>query len=123
MSEMKTKSNHGCVAAYLGFMLLANSGVALMYFLNTDAIAYNMGGISSSLILFLGLLAILNVVASVAIMLFKKWGFFLFCGTSLIAFGVNLSLGFPLGQSLAGLVGVGILYAVLQIDMGWSQLE
>jgi hypothetical protein len=49
-----------------------------------------------------------------------------FLATSIVALFVNFALGIGIGQSLLGLLGVALLYAVLQIgkeNKGWPQLE
>lgn len=57
------------------------------------------------------------------ILLWKKWGFYLHVGVSLVVFAINLSFG--LGAStVQGLIGPVILYLVLQLGepKGWVQL-
>jgi hypothetical protein len=49
-----------------------------------------------------------------------------FLVSSIIVLILNLSSGVGIGQSLLGLLGVVILYAVLQIggeNKGWTQLD
>ncbi len=56
----------------------------------------------------------------------KKWGYWGFAVSSIVAFSVNLASGLGVGQSLLGLLGLALLYGVLQIgkeNAGWSQLE
>jgi hypothetical protein len=56
----------------------------------------------------------------------KKWGFWGFIASSIVALFVNLSIGMGIGQSLLGLVGIALLYGVLHIgkeNKGWPQLE
>ena len=58
--------------------------------------------------------------------MWKKWGFYGFCGSAAAALVVNLSIGVGPAQSFMGLIGVGLLYAVLQIggeNKGWTQLD
>jgi len=77
--------------------------------------------------LILAMLAIVNLVASIMLFQWKKWAFWAFAGTSLIALVINLSLGLGIGSSLLGLLGIIILYAILQIKKGgvtaWENLE
>jgi hypothetical protein len=69
----------------------------------------------------------MNVVFSVMLFLWKKWGFWGFIITSIGAFAINLSIGLGVGQSIAGLVGIAVLYGVLQIKKdnisAWANLE
>ena len=57
----------------------------------------------------------------------KKIGFWGFVITSLVAVAVNLNIGLGIAQSLIGLIGILILYAVLQIKAdnvsAWNNLE
>ncbi len=75
---------------------------------------------------FMALVALLNVVSAVAILRWKKWGFWLFASTSFITFGINYSLGLSFATSIVGLLGIAILYGVLHMGRdkkGWTQLE
>ena len=53
--------------------------------------------------------------------------FMRFLLTSIGALAINLSIGLGIGQSLLGLVGIAILYGVLQIKKdnipAWNNLE
>ena len=77
------------------------------------------------MILILGISTVLNMVFAVALFKWKKWGFYGFIGTTIIAGIVNLSLGIgPL--SLLGFSGIPILYGILRIGnerAGWHQLD
>ena len=72
------------------------------------------------------LMAILNVIFAVALFNWKKWGFFGFAATAMIAFAFNIYANVGIGQSIAGLSGIAILFLVLQIGgekKGWVQLD
>lgn len=122
------KQRHGCVTAWLIFIIIANSIVALLYLLGGNMVAQNIpGGISTSFLIILGLLGVGNVFFAVLLLQWKKLGFWGFLGTSIVALFINLSIGMSVGQSLFGLVGIAILYGVLQIKQGdvsaWENLE
>lgn len=122
------KQRHGCVTAWLIFIIVANSIVALLYLLGGNMIAQNIpGGISTPFLIILGLLGVGNVFFAVLLLQWKKLGFWGFLGTSIVALFINLSIGMSVGQSLFGLVGIAILYGVLQIKQGdtsvWENLE
>jgi hypothetical protein len=71
------------------------------------------------------LLGLINAGCAVALFMWKKWGFLGLIITSLITFGLNLYAGIGIPQALVGLVGIAILYGVLQIGgmrKGWPQL-
>lgn len=125
---MEQKQRHGCVTAWLILMIVLNSVTALLYLLAGDFIAENLPTEpSQGMMILLGILGLLNV--GCAIMLFKwmKLGFWGFIITALAAVGINLNLGLGIGQSLMGLIGIIILWAVLQIKQddvsAWNNLN
>lgn len=120
------KQRHGCLTAWLVLMIIANSGTALVYLLGSAAIKENVPNAPAWSFPVLAVMGILNVVCSVALLQWKQWGFFGFIASALITFGINLAIGLNIVQACFGLVGVVVLYAVLQIgneNKGWPQLE
>lgn len=70
--------------------------------------------------------AIANVAFAVALFRWQKWGFYGFIATSAIALITNLSLGLGIGQSLFGLIGIALLYWVLNMggsNKAWPHLK
>lgn len=124
MAEGKTR--HGCLTAFLILMIVANSLTAVMYLLRGDAIHKlfpNMPGFALPLLI---VLALVNIVCAIALFKWKKWGFWGFGATSVIALIMNLALGLGLGRAFGGIIGLAILYGVLQIgkeNKGWPQLD
>jgi signal transduction histidine kinase len=122
------KQRHGCVTAWLIFMIIANSLTSIIYLFAGDMIAQNFqGGISNSMLILLAILGVGNVIFSILLfkwMIIGFWGFF---ATSIAALVVNLSMGLGIVQSLFGLVGIAVLYGVLQIKKdnvsAWTILE
>jgi len=111
---METKERHGCVTAWLIFVIVVNSIVGILYLIS--AIGAGMyDTISPTMLLLLTVLSVINVICAVMLLQWKKVGFFGFVGTSIVAFIINLSLGMDTLQALFGLVGIAVLYAVLQI--------
>jgi hypothetical protein len=122
----EAKQRHGCLTAWLVLMIVANSAVALMYLLGSSALRRSLPNAPGWAFPVLIAIGVLNVVFAVALLQWKKWGFWGFCATAVAALFVNLSIGLGVGQSLIGLVGIAILYGVLQIgsaNKGWPQLE
>jgi hypothetical protein len=122
------KQRHGCVTAWLVLIIVLNSVVAFLYLLRGSWIAEHLpGGISTGMITLLGLLCILNIVFAVMLFQWKKWGFWGVIVTDVIAFIINLSIGLSIVQSALGLLGIGVLYAILQIKQGsksaWENME
>jgi len=67
-----------------------------------------------------------NVVFSVALFQWKKWGFFGFVGTNVFVMAIALTMAKPIGRVLLPVLWVVILYWLLQIGKekkGWTQLE
>ena len=123
-----SKQRHGCVTAWLVLMIIANSLTAILYLFASDIITKNLpGNVSTAMIILLGVIGIGNVIFSVLLFQWKKIGFWGFTITSVGALIINLSIGLGIGQSLFGLVGIAILYGVLQIKKEnvttWKNLE
>jgi len=101
---------------------------AMVYLFAGDMITKNLPkSISYPMSISLALLGIANVIFSVLLLQWKKLGFWGFTVTSILTFIVNINIGLGVGQSLFGLVGIAILYGVLQIKKGnataWDNLQ
>jgi hypothetical protein len=125
---MEQKQRHGCVTAWLILIIVLNSLTALLYLLGGNFIRQNLPSeVPTSMMILLAVLAALNVVFAVLLLTWKKIGFWGFILTSLAAVAINLSLGLGIAQSLIGLLGIVILWAVLQIKQNdvsaWKNLE
>ncbi|CAN5358422.1 hypothetical protein BH23ACT9_BH23ACT9_32750 [soil metagenome] len=126
--QQVAKERHGCVTAWLWVVIVANAGSAFLYLLAGETVQRGLGGgVSPGLILLLGVLSVANIVFAVMLLQWKKVAFLGFVGTSLVGAAINVMLGIAVGQTLIGLLGVGILYAVLQMAKNgrsaWAQLE
>jgi hypothetical protein len=75
----------------------------------------------------LGIIGIANVFFAIQIMQWKKYAFWGFAITACGTLIINLSIGLSIGQTLVGLVGIILLYGVLQIKKdnvtAWENLE
>lgn len=119
------KHRHGCLTAYLVFMIVANSASALIYLLGSETIRRNVPNMPEWAFPVLIVMGIFNLVCAVALFRWKKWGFWGFVASAVVTFFLNLRIGLGLGSALFGLLGVAILYGVLHIgneNKGWSQL-
>jgi len=124
MSE--DKHRHGCLLAFLILMIIVNTLVALMYLLGGGMIRQSLPNMPDWALPVLGLLCIVNLACAIALLKWKKWGFYGLVGTSAAAVAINLVIGMGIIQSVLGLAGIAILYGVLQIgkeNKGWTQLE
>nr|WP_299000086.1 hypothetical protein [uncultured Allomuricauda sp.] len=125
---MESKQRHGCVTAWLILMIIANSFTSITYLFLGDTVSQNLPTpVSKSMIMTLAFVGIANLIFSIMLFQWKKWAFWGFAATSLIALGINLSIGLGLGTALFGLAGVAILYGILQIKKdgisAWDNLE
>jgi hypothetical protein len=110
------KQRHGCVTAWLILMIIGNSMVALFLLFAGNFIGQTQSlPIPPSMLIILSILGIVNVICAIMLMQWKKIGFWGFIITSVIAFGINIQLELGIGQSVSGLISIGILYAILQI--------
>jgi len=122
-----TKQRHGCVTAWLIFVIIANSFSVTFSLFGSEMIAKALPGVAlTPLIISSGIIGIVNIIFSVLLFQWKKIAFWGFIITSIGASIINFSLGFGI-QSLFGLVGIAILYAVLQIKKddvsAWENLD
>ena len=125
-SSPSKKSRHGCLTAYLVLVIVVNSGVALFYLWGTGILKRAFPSAPPWLFVLMAFLNLFNLVFAIALFRWKKWGFWGFCGTTAIALVLNILLGMGIWATLNGVLGVIILYAILQIgtnNKGWSQLE
>ena len=123
------KKRHGCLTAYLIVMIIANSAIVLIYLfflLISGTIQQSLPDIPVWAIPVLCVFGIFNLICVIALFKWKKWGFWGFCASAVIIFIINLAIGLGIGQSVLGLLGVAILFGVLQIgkeNKGWPQLD
>ena len=125
---MSEKNRHGCLTAYLALLLVFNSLTALIYFVvpRTDPEHFSVVLLPSWAFPLLGIGSLLNLVSAIAIFKWKKWGFGLYVLSAFSQIVLNFYLGLGVGTAIGGLVGVAILYGVLQIGgdrKGWTQLD
>ena len=120
------KSRHGCLPAWLVLVIVANSATGLMYLLGSDAIRKTIPDAPGWAFPVLIVFSVFNLVCAIALFQWKKWGFWGFCVSSVVALIVNLAIGLGIGSALGGLIGAAITYGVLQIgkeNKGWPQLD
>jgi hypothetical protein len=126
LSQDAPKQRLGCLTAWLVLMILANAFALVSVPLRFGSIKQLIPDAPDWMIWPTFFLPVLNIVFAIALLNWKKWGFFGVLGTSLVAFALNIYLGIGIPYAVAGFAGVAILFALLRIggeQSGWSQLE
>jgi hypothetical protein len=111
---------------WLVLMILANAATAVATPLMAPQIARATPGFPIWVAYVIPVLAIANVIFAIGLFKWKMWGFYGFLVTSLITLCLNLYAGVNPLQAVLGLIGIAVLYGVLQIGgdkKGWTQLE
>lgn len=115
------RARGGCLTAFLIAVMIINPLVAIMYLAMGSTITKNLPDAPGWAMPVLGIFCIVNFVSALALWRWKKWGFYGFVVSSIVALVVNIVIGLPAHQVIAGPVGVIILYALLR--KVWDQLE
>ncbi len=121
-----SKQRHGCLTALLIVMIVLNAATALFYLVGSAVLRDMLPNAPGWLFPVLVVFSLFNLVCAIALLQWKKWAFWGFAATSIVGLVINLSIGLGIGKSLAGLVGLAVLYGTLQIgneNKGWPQLE
>jgi hypothetical protein len=119
-------SRHAFLTCWLIFMLAAN--VAGLAMLPNTIMVYQKAGVPN-VATFIGLQGICmggNILFTLAILRWWKWGFYGFAVSTLVALGVNFYLGVQAEHALYGFMGVFVLYWALQLDgpySAWQRLR
>jgi hypothetical protein len=82
--------------------------------------------VSTGTFLILVILGIFNIACAIALWNWKKWGFYGFIASSVASFIINVASGQNIISSLVGLLGIAILYGILNIGgekQAWTRLE
>ena len=120
----QAKSRPGCATAYLVFLVILNVVLGLSYLAWGTGVGGTMPNVPGWFLVGLILPCILNLWFAVALLTWRKWGFYGFVAMGVGVFLIKLVAGMPL--PFAALVGPVILYLVLQIGgerSTWKQLE
>jgi len=115
------RNRGGCLTAFLVAMMIINPLVAILYLAAGSTIAKNLPNAPSWSIPVLGIFCIVNFAGAIALWRWKRWGFYAFVVSALVALVVNIIIGIPLYQVIWGPLGVVILYALLR--RVWDELE
>ncbi|MEM9194916.1 MAG: hypothetical protein AAGF12_37400 [Myxococcota bacterium] len=117
---------HGCVTAWLVFMIVSNVLISIAYILAKEFFLETLPGIDPWMLYALAVIGLVNVACAGALLHWKKWGFYGFVVTTVVVFGINLAGGLA-QQAIGGPIGVLVLWVVLQIKAGdvkaWDHLR
>ncbi len=144
------KSRHGCLLAWLILIIILNSTSALFYLLYilgrriiidqisqvplTQSQILQIQSVLNIPIWVISLLvglSIFGVVCAIALLLWRKWGFWGYLGTTVASLTISLiffsgGIGTITYSVISGIAGVLILFGVLHIgkeNKGWTQLK
>jgi len=122
VNETPSSKNKGVwLTLILILMFFGNAFTALAYFGNADAIMQAYPIMSKTLISFMGLLALANIVFTIAIWNWRKVGVSGICFSMALAFVINLYIGIGLAGALTGLIGGVVLF--LTIRKKWQHFS
>ncbi|MCL0039229.1 hypothetical protein M1N46_03235 [Dehalococcoidia bacterium] len=128
---VQEKQRHGCLTAWLVLLIIGGAlsllGTALGYLVDPQLMREAFPDAPGWAFPAMAVLSLLGLVFAIALFTWKKWAFWGYVLSSIAGAIVSVLMGAPVWQSLLGLAGVVVLYAVLQIGgkekKGWSQLE
>ena len=124
--EEGARSRPGLVTAWLLLVVAINTVFAVGYLGASIRAGETPLHVPPWFFLCMALGSAANVVSAVALLKWRRWGFYVICANALAGLILNLTAGVPVVFCLAGLLGLGILYAVLQLGKPksvWSQLK
>jgi hypothetical protein len=126
----EAKQRHWSLTAWLIVMIIANSIVVLSglitFILGYPPLPPPVARRVLTLALVTTCFSIANVVFSIALFRWKKWGFFGLVGTSVLVMVIGLTIGKHISRVLLPVPWIVILYVLLQTGKektGWAQLE
>jgi len=147
------KNRHGCLMAWLVLLIIINSFMILGSLISPLLLNWSRKMVPDMIIPSISAwqqyvpiaLVVINVVFVVAIILWKKWGFWGYCANSIVLLAINLVVNIrgigsmpdiagamPVGitsviiSAVGTILGVLILFGVLHIGRekkGWTQLK
>jgi len=122
------KQRHGCVTAWLVIMIIFNSIATLIYFFESDLILRNLPKyVTYTSLVLLGSFGIINVISAILLLKWIKLGFWGFIISGVCVYAINVNNGMGVFQPLSGILGVLVLYGILQIKQketsAWSNLD
>ena len=125
MKKITSKNNEKklgiWLSIWLSIMLVANFITALSYFVFTETVAATFPQVALWVWYLFGLVAFANFIFVIFLFNWKKWPFYAFCMTSIVAAVMNLMIGLQFVATIFGLLGIAILY--LSMKPKWKLFE
>ena len=121
------KKRHGCLTAWLVLMVIADVFAAIAGFAMS---AFAPAAVAKTgppwAMPAMGVLCLLQLVCVIGLFMWKKWGFYGLVVLGVASAVINSIEGRWVSGVVGAIVGLAILYLVLQIgkdDKGWPQLD
>ena len=112
--DESNKNRGTLLTIWLVLILISNFVTSIMYFFLRDSAINLLPNLSLGMIYFYGLISLLNFVMVIFLFKWKKWAFFVLCGSALVTFVLNLIAGASVFSAISGLLGILILYLIMQ---------
>lgn len=120
------KQRHGCLTAYLIFMMVVGILGAAVYFLAGNFVAQSNPEIPAGLRPVFGIINLVMAGCAFALWKWKKWGVWGFIALGSVGGGLNVYLSRSFVPVIFVVAGILILYGILHIgkeNQGWKQLD
>ena len=125
-SEQPPMARHGCLTAWLTFMLIVNTACLIATPLWAPNMAKAGFQFSNTSLAVMVICLISSLAFTMALFRWKRWGFWGHCVIAVVALVNNLSMGTGIAESMSGFLGLGLLVLFLNIgdaDKAWSRLK
>jgi hypothetical protein len=110
------KQRHGCVTSLLIFLMIVNSASILLYLFAADFLKNSLSldlTLSDKIILIIFQIA--NFVSCFLLFQWKKIGFWAYVISNLVIVILNIYQGKGISQLWSALIGIAIMFGVMQI--------
>lgn len=119
------KSRHGCLTAYLLFLIVTNALAAILLLIGLSKANNPDGHPIGWKLIYIGLTS-LSLVAALGLWRWRRWGFWLYGFCALLILALEVMAGADRVHILGSVAVLAVLCGVLQIGggrRGWTQLE
>jgi|688.fasta_scaffold1203909_1 hypothetical protein len=125
---MKNKERHGCLTAWLVYLIISYTFISLGIFFNTETMMKKIPiGASENELLFVASIMVLNAMFAFMLLKWLKIGFWGILSTSIILFIIKIIDGDNIVNPIITIIFVIILYGLMKLKKntvsGWDNLE